>query len=255
VFHHGIGLTGAAWAGWHSQLESDFRLLAFDVRGYGRSPIDAERLAGRNLDAWAADLISLLDENGIESATVIGESLGGTAVLQAALRYPDRIQACVLCSTGFRGAAISELPTWHDLIERGGITAWSAYMNERRFDAATDPAVVAAVGAMQSACSPGVVLHDVDMLRGVDLSDALPGLRRPTLILAPGRSPFISREHAFELERLLPRSELVMIGPSKHGIAFAYADLCALLARRFLREVLGGLIRPAASVLRVQHRR
>jgi pimeloyl-ACP methyl ester carboxylesterase len=190
VFHHGVGLSGDAWAAWYPQLLPHFRLLTFDVRGYGRSPLDPARLATRTLDDWVSDVITLLDEREIDRAVVIGESLGGTATLHAAAMHPDRIQACIVCSTGFRGGLISELPKWHGIIEHGGVGAWSDYMNERRFAPAIPSSIRDPIDAMQRACTPEVVLHDADMLRGLDLSDELTRLQPPVLILAPGQSPF-----------------------------------------------------------------
>ncbi len=101
----------------------------------------------------------------------------------------DRVSRCL----------ISELPKRHGIIERAAIQAWSEYMNEPRFA----PFIRNAVDAMQRACTPDVVLHDADMLKGLDLSGELTRLHQPVLILAPGQSPFISREHAQGLDALL----------------------------------------------------
>lgn len=243
VFCHGVGMKGDAWTGWFPNLLSDYRILTFDARGYGESLLREGEFGSRTLDDWVGDLISLLDEEGIEQACMIGESLGGTAVLHTAARHPERVTACVVCSTGFRGSLISEISRWPGIVAEGGIEAWSEYMNARRFNYEDPQSLWEAVHEIQMASSVDVIVYDAQMLGGSDLSEELATMDKPTLILAPGSSPFISREHSQELEDVLPNSSLIMFGNVKHGLAFALADECAYLAGSFFKRARCGVAR------------
>ena len=247
VFHHGLGMSGNAWSRWFPYLLADYRILTFDVRGYGESRLDPARLGERTIDAWVDDLIEVLNDREISEAYLIGESLGGTSILHAGARHPDRVRACVVCSTGYKGSVISELKKWRGIMDAGGIGAWSKYLNENRFTERDDPGVWESTSRLQLACSPELILHDADMLAGIDLSEELRTMSKPTLILAPGASPFISREHSQELEKILPDATLVMIGPSKHGIAWAYAEECAFITRRYFEYLARRSGRPAVT--------
>lgn len=240
VFYHGVGMRGDAWTGWFPNLLKDYRILTFDARGYGESPLREGESDSRTLDDWVEDLISLLDERGIEQAYMIGESLGGTAVLNTVAKHPERVTACVVCSTGFRGSYISEVNSWPDIAAEGGIEAWSKYMTARRFNDEDPQSLWDAVHEMQTASSVDVIVYDGQMLQGSDLTEKLATMDRPTLILAPGSSPFISREHSQELEATLPNGSLIIFGNVKHGVAWALADECAYLARSFFERARHG---------------
>ena len=43
LFHHGIGSTGALWRGWYPALVDRYPLVAFDMRGSGRSAVPPRR--------------------------------------------------------------------------------------------------------------------------------------------------------------------------------------------------------------------
>src|SRR3712207_2860152 len=93
VLLHGIATTsGLMWFASLRQLGCGFRVLAPDLRGHGRS-----RCTGRfRLADAAADVVGMLDGLGIERATVLGYSLGGTVAQLAARDFPDRISGLVL---------------------------------------------------------------------------------------------------------------------------------------------------------------
>jgi 3-oxoadipate enol-lactonase len=85
---------------WDPQWETftrDHRVLRFDLRGFGRSPLGAGRYA------HAQDLIDVLDEHGFERTALVGGSLGGRVVLEAVLARPESVTALVLIAPGLPG--------------------------------------------------------------------------------------------------------------------------------------------------------
>ena len=80
------------------RLADSFRVIYYDQRGSGNSPLgDAERLS---FDTAIADLAALLDGLGLESASLLGHSLGGDTVALFASRHPDRVDALVVSNPG-----------------------------------------------------------------------------------------------------------------------------------------------------------
>jgi pimeloyl-ACP methyl ester carboxylesterase len=77
-------------------LQSEFRCIAYDERGHGKTKED-----GKPFDLWdlADDAVGLLDHLRIEKAIFVGMSQGGFLTLRAALRYPERVHAMVLIDT------------------------------------------------------------------------------------------------------------------------------------------------------------
>lgn len=79
------------------ELARYFRVILYDIRGHGRSGIDAEPVT---VPILADDLRLLLDKLGIDQAVVCGYSSGGSVAQEFALTYPDRLKALIL-SGGF----------------------------------------------------------------------------------------------------------------------------------------------------------
>ena len=89
---HGIS-SGAA--SWHKQMAlNGFRVLAWDMPGYGESPmLTVERAsAGDYADALAA----MLDRAGVWQAVLVGHSLGALVASAFAAKFPDRVRHLVL---------------------------------------------------------------------------------------------------------------------------------------------------------------
>jgi pimeloyl-ACP methyl ester carboxylesterase len=92
----GAGVDGSAWrkAGYTAQLASDYRCIAVDPRGYGRSSRPAEPEAMR-LEEMAADVLAVADELGFERFTLWGHSAGAYVVYTLAAAEPSRVTAIV----------------------------------------------------------------------------------------------------------------------------------------------------------------
>ncbi|HET7521932.1 MAG TPA: alpha/beta hydrolase [Bacillales bacterium] len=96
VFIHPPHMDHAVFR-YQRQLAEHFRVILYDIRGHGRSGIDAEPLT---IPTLAADLLTLLDELNIDRAVPCGYSSGGSVAQEFALAYPERTKALIL-SGGF----------------------------------------------------------------------------------------------------------------------------------------------------------
>jgi pimeloyl-ACP methyl ester carboxylesterase len=93
---HGWPQHSHVWRRVAEQLETDFRLLMPDLRGFGTSAVPP---GGYNPARFADDAIALLDALGIERAGVIGHDWGGFTAYLLGLRHPDRISGIVVCNS------------------------------------------------------------------------------------------------------------------------------------------------------------
>ena len=94
---HGIGDSSESWVPVMADLARDHTVVAPDLLGHGGS--DKPR-ADYSVAAYANGMRDLLDVLGIESATVVGHSLGGGVAAQLAYQYPERCERLVLVASG-----------------------------------------------------------------------------------------------------------------------------------------------------------
>ncbi|WOX23897.1 alpha/beta hydrolase [Streptomyces solicathayae] len=103
VLAHGWTCSTAFWAEQIRELSADHRVVAYDQRGHGRSPVPAGA-SGYSTHALADDLEAVLAAALApgEKAVVAGHSMGGMTVMAAASRpgFRTHAAAVLLCSTG-----------------------------------------------------------------------------------------------------------------------------------------------------------
>jgi lipase len=103
---HGITANSHAWLAVDRALEGRAALLAVDLRGRGAS----SALPGPyGMEAYARDLLAVLDACGLERAVLVGHSLGAYAVARFAADHPERVRAAVLVDGGLTSPEIENV--------------------------------------------------------------------------------------------------------------------------------------------------
>jgi pimeloyl-ACP methyl ester carboxylesterase len=97
---HGMAGSAQTWRAVLPQLAKKYRVIAPDLLGHGQS---SKPRTDYSLGAFAVGLRDLLDELGVESATVVGQSLGGGVAMQFLYQHPDYCRRLVLISSGGLG--------------------------------------------------------------------------------------------------------------------------------------------------------
>ena len=92
VLLHGATFRSEDWENIFPSLATRYRVIAYDARGHGKSG----RAATYAIDAFAEDLLRIIDGVAGAPAIVIGHSLGGATALVAAAKRPSAIRALVL---------------------------------------------------------------------------------------------------------------------------------------------------------------
>jgi len=103
---HGMAGSSATWGAIIPQLSQKFRVIAPDLLGHGMS---AKPRGDYSLGAFAVFLRDLLDELGVQRATVIGQSLGGGIAMQFAHQHRDYCERLALIGSGGLGPDLSPL--------------------------------------------------------------------------------------------------------------------------------------------------
>lgn len=94
VLSNSLATDQRMWTPQIDVLTQSHRVLRYDTRGHGNSECV---LGPYSFDDLVGDLIGLMDEVGIETADILGLSLGGMTALGLALDHPDRVDRLIVC--------------------------------------------------------------------------------------------------------------------------------------------------------------
>ena len=212
VFVHAGICDSGMWDHQWQSLASGRRLLRYDMRGYGRSPLPPEPYSS------ARDLLDVMDAAGIERAALVAVSLGGRVALEVALVEPARVSGLVAVGSGLPGHDWSpearEFFTAEDLaLERGDLDA-AAELNvcfwvvgPHRSPEQVDASVRDRVHEMQKhAFELQLPTWEQAEERPVaaDLADRLAEIEQPTLVLVGADDQPDIHAIADQLVRTLP---------------------------------------------------
>lgn len=214
---HGHPFDRRLWDPQVAALRGSFRVLAPDLRGFGRSSVTPGRVTMRE---FAADIEELLDGLGIARAAVVGLSMGGLVTMELAIARPERYWAIALVATTAEPPSPDEREVRYAraaAIERDGIGVLVDYMHTGLYGPACPPDVRARVNAMMAAAPPAGAAA---ALRGraerPDYRPLLAKLDVPALVLAGTADPWSTSAVTAEIAASLKRPELVAIDGAGH---------------------------------------
>jgi pimeloyl-ACP methyl ester carboxylesterase len=234
LFLNGLAIDSDIWVTWLPALADRYRIIRTDLRGFGRSFVPAVGETWR-IEDIAADVLDVMAATGTERVHFVGESTGGTVGLYLAAQFADKLLSLTTVSAAHHGGAIQNSRDLRDEVETLGMEAWSAKLMDLRFHpGALSSEMHAWFHDVQRNSAPRACVDLVDMLVACDLTEHLPGINVPTLILAPDDSPFVTVEAQVERLRAMPNAELAVIANSRHGVSHSHGAECARILRRFI---------------------
>jgi len=195
---------------WLEGLAQRFRLVQFDPRGQGMS--------GRGLAAdfsildYETDLETLIEHLGFERVVLAASCLFGHAAVRYAGKHPDRVHALILLSTAVSNRAWPieqftglgrenwELLLWSRLPPGLSAIETQTRLEQTRQMITQEDAVTRWNGCVDS-----------------DISDILPQICVPTLVLHPRRFIHLSSEEAINLAARLPNARLALVESDDPG--------------------------------------
>lgn len=226
---HGLLGTAEAWTPSLARLAMESTVYAVDALGIGRS--DRAMGADAGLRATATRAVAFLDAVGVEKADVLGTSHGGAVAIAMAAEYPERVRTLVLHAPANPYSDIAD-----PLIRfyRTPLGRWFAHRIAglprrlqnlalgRMYGDAAEVAEGTVDRYIDSLRVPGTVEHVLNILERWEadmryLELAIEKIRKiPTLLLWGTRDRAVSTESAAEMQKRLPKSELVWIPRTGH---------------------------------------
>jgi len=241
ILIHGFPLTGDIWRAQLAGLAGKFRVIAPDLRGFGKS-VSTE--GGHSMDLYADDTVMLMDHLQIETAAVCGMSMGGYVLLNLLDRYPDRLSsACFMVTRGGGEDAEGKIrrTVLAEEVLNAGTTVVADAFSRILFapgSAAKNPALVAQVHNMMMAASPSGLAGGLLAMRDrLDYSNRLAGFRVRSLVIGAADDMAIPCEESLKLAAGLNAAALCMIPEAGHMVMMEQPDAVNLALTRFLESV------------------
>ncbi len=229
---HGLGASCEHWRYNVRALSQGYRVYAFDLPGFGRSD---KRIDDYSLDFAGEFVAAFLDSQGVDRASLVGNSLGGVVSLQFAVQYPHRLEKLVLVSSGGLGR---ELPLSFRLLAipiLRGFMAWAWGIRPgTRFTLRSivyEPQVIAdefvdemaelarlpgAKEMLLSVARMGIDLRGQNMKPLEPLLGRVPEIEAPTLIIWGAQDPIIPVAHAHIAHQMIKNSQLHILDRCGH---------------------------------------
>mgnify|MGYP006195176615 FL=1 len=236
----GLGASKNAWNLQRIAMATRFRIISFDNRGAGRSDKPAEPFT---LEQMADDAIAVLDAAGIDTAHVVGASMGGVISQIVAVKFPHRVRSLTLVCTACRNHPWRQelLQTWaktaadKGMIEVGKVAAqW--VMSPRSFrrlvPAFTWMGPLAALRPRHSFVSQ----IDAILNTREDLVDQLSTITAPTMVIVGNQDILTPRGDSEEIAERIPNAELVVISGAAHGLMMEHSSTFNRILIEFLQR-------------------
>jgi 3-oxoadipate enol-lactonase len=216
VLSNSLGSTPAMWDAQLPALAERRRVVRYDHRGHGGSPVPPGPYSLADL---GADALALLDRLGAERVHWCGLSLGGMVGMWMAINAPERIDRLVLCCTS---AKLGPPSMWVEraaivraegveAIADAGIGRWlTPGFNAR------EPEAAAAVRAMLAATPAEGYAGCCAAIEHMDLVDELGAIRAPTLVIAAAQDPATPPEHGERIAAGIPGARFALVDDAAH---------------------------------------
>jgi 3-oxoadipate enol-lactonase len=246
VLIHGFLLDHSIWDAIVPPLTPHARVVRPDLRGLGRSSVTPGPYL---IEALAGDIAALLDALRIESATIVGHSLGGYVALAFFRMYRERVSALGLVGSRFVNdteQAARERYALADRAEREGIMpVVDAFLP--RFYAETvykeNPALVERTRELCAKTDPnGAAAHLRGAAQRVDARDLVEDIDVPFLFAMGDQDAIMGMTEVETIVPRIPRAKLALLPACGHMPMFEAEDQLAESLKLLLLESAGSSV-------------
>jgi 3-oxoadipate enol-lactonase len=218
LFIHGLGLSSQDWEFQVPVFSKAYKVVTFDLRGHGRS----DKPPGPySIQSFASDTAGLIKALGIESAHVVGWSLGGGIAFQLAIDFPALVKTLAIVNfgpVGFRNSPEDKqvLDQRLETVREHGMRAMGETLSIALFPDAELASVRAAFVERYAENDPRAFIDANLAMVAWNVTDKIGSIQCPTLIVAADQdfTPVAEKE---AYVTLMPNARLVVISDTRHA--------------------------------------
>ena len=218
LFLHGLGISQRDWSSQIEYFRQNYRVLAPDFRGHGESE---KPDADYSIALHSADMVGLMNALKLESAHVVGLSMGGMVAFQLAVDAPSRLRSMTIVNSGpalpnDTFAAKKMLWTRLILIHLFGMKRFGRKVAENMFASDGHNDLVEALATQIASNPKKIYLRNLKSLFGWGVLPQLATIETPTLMLTGDQdySPVAIKQAIVDA---MQNAELAVVKNSGHG--------------------------------------
>ena len=236
----GLGADKHLWDLQRIALAPWFRTIAFDNRGAGRSD---KPYGAYSMEQMADDAAAVLDHAGVDSAHIVGASMGGVISQLMALRHPERVRSLTLACTACRHHPWRKelLAEWADTAQTSGMGAMTAIAARWVIGPRSFRRLAPAIGWMGPLALSRPAHAFAGQVAGIlsiddRLAERLGEIEAPTLVIVGNQDILTPRGDSEEIAEAIPTAELVVISGAAHGFMIEHGTTFNRIMIDFLRR-------------------
>ncbi len=240
VFSNGIMMSTASWAYQSSVLNKHLRVLLYDCRGMWQSDHPDTPYS---MDLHAEDLAALLDALNISSAHIAGISYGAEISMVFALNYPDKTKSLIVIDGVSEIHPLLQAQTypWLMAAEREDpelLLRTSYHMNFAEDWIKTNCDFIESSVDRYAQLDMKSFTHLMDAFYKLDITDRLPEIKVPALIIAGEEDLIKGPEYAKIIANKIQNSEIALIPGSGHALCLEKPAILNTLILGFVTKNL-----------------
>ena len=218
VFIHGLGSSTRDWEYQISYFSTHYQVVAFDVRGHGKSD---KPVGSYSIPLFAEDTSELIKALDIAPAHVIGISLGGMIALQLATDFPELVRSIVVVNSGSE-MIVRTLKERLALLQRFlivrllGMRKMGEVLGGRLFPDPEQEEIRRIFADRWSENDPRAYREAMRAIIGWSVTEQLNRIKCPTLVIG-AEFDYTPMEDKSSLASRIKQAELVVIKNSRHG--------------------------------------
>lgn len=232
---HGNAESALAWQAWVPHFARRYRVVRPDRRGFGQStPMPAD--FDWSFDVMIDDHIRLMDSLGIERFHLVSAKWGGTLARVFAAKRPERVATLTVVGTPSAARPGGEvIPKLMAEFKERGLKDWIHRTTRQRLGSTFPPeAVEYWMDFMTRA--PVSTLIGFQPINYADISEYIPKIRCPTLVITTEGSGLASIEENRAWQEQIPDSRLLVLPGDSYHVALTDPDRCAEATLEFIQQ-------------------
>ncbi|MEX0741039.1 MAG: alpha/beta hydrolase [Pseudohongiella sp.] len=244
MFAHGFGCDQNMWRALIGELKNDYRIVAFDYVGSGKSDLSAFNVSRyATLDGYACDITDILDELNLVNVTLVGHSVSAMIGMLAATRAPERISKLVMVCPS--PCYINDLPDYEGGFERDDLEelidmmdknyiGWANYLAPLVMGGRADQSTVEELTSSFCSTDPLVAKTFARATFFSDYRELMADCQTPTLVLQSREDSLVPVSVGEFVAAKLPHGNLRILNTQGHCIHMTDPALTNAEIRSFL---------------------